>query len=103
VHASTDPEPFGLVIVEGMACGRAVIASHAGGVPEIVTDGHDAIAHDAGDIDGLAACVLRLVSDAALRERLGQAGRATAIARFDRARLGPETAGIYRALLAGSR
>ena len=45
VHASTEPEPFGMVIVEGMACGKAVIASQAGGATEIFEQGVDAMAH----------------------------------------------------------
>ena len=43
VHASTEPEPFGLTIAEGMASGRAVIVSAAGGAAEIVQDGVDAL------------------------------------------------------------
>ena len=52
VHASTEPEPFGLVIAEAMACGRAVIVSDAGGAREIFTPGIDALAHPPGDSDG---------------------------------------------------
>lgn len=83
VHASTDPEPFGLVIAEGLACGRAVIISAAGGAAELVEDGVDALTVRPGDTAGLARAIDRLAADASLRERLGAAGRATAVRRFD--------------------
>ena len=83
VHASTQPEPFGLVIAEGMACGRAVVASAAGGAAEIVQPDVDALVHTPGDVDGLAAVLSQAAGDPALRARLGAAARASASARFD--------------------
>jgi glycosyltransferase involved in cell wall biosynthesis len=96
VHASTRPEPFGLVIVEAMACGRAVIVSQAGGVAEIVATGEDAMGHAPGDAAGLAERIAQLATDAHLRARLGKAGRATAERRFDRARMATDLIPIYR-------
>jgi glycosyltransferase involved in cell wall biosynthesis len=98
VHASTQPEPFGLVIAEGMACGRAVAASRTGGAAEVFADGTEALGYPAGDAAALASVLQRLVGDAGLRARLGAAGRAAAEARFDRARLGPRMASLYRSL-----
>lgn len=98
VHASTQPEPFGLVIAEGMACGRAVIATAAGGAGEIVTPGHDALAVPSGDAAALSRAIHDLAADPYLRDRLGRAGRATALRRFDRARLAAEVAPLYRSL-----
>jgi glycosyltransferase involved in cell wall biosynthesis len=83
VHASTQPEPFGLVIAEGLACGRAVVVSAAGGAAELVTDNVDALTHAPGDTAGLARCLARLISDPALRARLGVSGRASAQERFN--------------------
>jgi glycosyltransferase involved in cell wall biosynthesis len=100
VHASSAPEPFGLVIVEGMACGKAVVASLGGGVAEIVQPGEDALVHHPGDVAGLADAIRRLVEDAGLRARLGSTARRVAVERFDRARLGPEIITLYRAVLA---
>jgi glycosyltransferase involved in cell wall biosynthesis len=98
VHASTAPEPFGMVIAEAMACGRAVIASLAGGAAEIVHDEVDALGHPPGDAHVLAGVIARLVDDEALRARLGRAARAAAERRFDRARLAAELAPLYRTL-----
>lgn len=100
VHASTQPEPFGLVIAEAMACGRAVVASAAGGAGEIVTPGHDALAVYPGDADGLSRAIRCLATNGALRARLAAAGRDTALRRWDRARLAAEVAPLYRSLVA---
>jgi glycosyltransferase involved in cell wall biosynthesis len=102
VHASTEPEPFGLVIAEAMACGRAVVVSGAGGAAEIVTAGHDALTHAPGDARALATALDRLVNDAALRTRLGAAGRATAEQAFTRERLAREFAAVYQELAPAS-
>lgn len=99
VHASTQPEPFGLVIAEGMACGRAVIASEAGGAAELIETEVNALGHPPGDALRLAESITLLASDPQLRARLGAAGRATAERRFSRARLGQELIPIYRAAM----
>ena len=71
VHASTSPEPFGLVIAEAMACGRPVIVSNAGGAAEMVTPGVDSLVHAPGDADDLAAQIAALAGDPDLRARIG--------------------------------
>jgi glycosyltransferase involved in cell wall biosynthesis len=95
VHASTDPEPFGMVIAEAMACGRAVVTSGTGGAAELVRDGLDAMVHQAGNAADLASCIARLARDRTLRERLGGQARATAVARFDSRRLADRFASLY--------
>jgi glycosyltransferase involved in cell wall biosynthesis len=97
VHASTMPEPFGLVIAEAMACGRAVITSGTGGAGELVRDGVDAVTHRPGDMADLASRIEMLAADAPLRARLGRAARETAGRRFDAARLAEEFASTYEA------
>jgi glycosyltransferase involved in cell wall biosynthesis len=98
VHASTTPEPFGLVIVEGMACGLPVIVSAAGGAAEIVQPGVDALTHAPGDVAGLATAIQSLAVDGGLRERLGREALRTAIARFDRRRMGAQIVPVYEGL-----
>jgi glycosyltransferase involved in cell wall biosynthesis len=83
VHASTEPEPFGLVIAEGMACGKTVIVSRAGGAAELVSNGVDALASEPGDAAALAHTIDRCAANPALRTRLGAAARCTAVRRFD--------------------
>ena len=96
VHASTQPEPFGMVIIEGMACGRAVIASRAGGAAELFTDGENALAHAPGDAEGLARQIGRLSRDHGLRVALGKAGRGTAERFYHGQRLATELLDTYR-------
>jgi glycosyltransferase involved in cell wall biosynthesis len=98
VHASTRPEPFGLVIAEAMACGRAVITSGTGGAGELVTPEHDALAHAPGDARSLAHCIERLATDPVLRRRLGENARQTASERFDSDRLARDIVAVYDAL-----
>ncbi|HEV3486646.1 MAG TPA: glycosyltransferase family 4 protein, partial [Vicinamibacterales bacterium] len=95
VHASTDPEPFGLAIAEAMACGRAVITSAAGGAAELITPDTDAIVHRPGDVEGLCAAIARLAGSPALRSQLGERARASALKRFNRRRLVAEVLDVY--------
>ncbi len=100
VHASTQPEPFGLVIAEAMACGKAAIVSEAASVPELVSPGEDALTHPAGDSSVLAARIADLAQDHGLRTRLGHAARLSAQRRFDRTRMASQIASIYESLRA---
>ncbi|MEN9799561.1 MAG: hypothetical protein RL653_3258 [Pseudomonadota bacterium] len=95
VHASTSPEPFGLTIVEAMACARPVVVSLAGGARELVVPGEDALAAAPGDARALSEQVLLLVRDAALRRRLGTAARGSVQARFSRERWGAQLLAAY--------
>jgi glycosyltransferase involved in cell wall biosynthesis len=99
IHASTLPEPFGLTVVEAMACGRAVVVSAAGGAAELFTDGRDGLGVNPGDANGIADAVNRLVWDSAYRERLGIAARVTAETHFDDVQYGPQLIDVYRRLL----
>ena len=73
VAPSVWPEPLGNVVHEAMSRGTAVIGTRPGGHAEMIEDGKDGLLVDAGDLEALTAAMRRLVDDAALRERLGQA------------------------------
>ena len=98
VHASTQPEPFGLVVAEAMACGKPVIASRAGGVTEIISENETALSHRPGDATQIASSIVHLASDCRLRQRLGQNGRRRAEQYFDPSRLAEQVVPIYRAI-----
>jgi glycosyltransferase involved in cell wall biosynthesis len=100
VHASTDPEPFGMVIIEAMACGKPVIVSRGGGAAEIVEEEVTALAHDPGDAATLAAQIERLARDADLRRRLGENGRAAVVAQFPADSMAGRFAELYSKLMA---
>ena len=82
VHCSVRPEPFGRVIIEGMAARVPVVASSAGGAAEIIADGVDGVLTPPGDAEALAHALVRLLADPGERGRIGQAGRRTAEQRY---------------------
>ncbi len=75
VHASTTGEPFGQVIIEGMAAARPVIATRGGGVPEIVLDGETGVLMPMGEIEPLAEAMLQLWRDPQRAQKMGKLGR----------------------------
>lgn len=97
LHASTRPEPFGLVVVEGMALGRAVVAAGIGGPTEIVTAG-SGLLFDPTRPDMLAAALESLATDPAKRRQLGEGGRRRA-EDFSLQRNVESLQGLYRSLL----
>lgn len=103
VHASTQPEPFGRTIAEAMACGRAVIATQAGGAAELFQHGADGLGVPPGDPQALAGAIHLLAEDARLRSKLGVQARTSAQRSFNRRRLGPQAYSLYEALLGGHR
>lgn len=82
VHTSVRPEPFGRVILEGMLLGKPVVASAAGGVPELIDDGKTGFLFAPGDARSLARQLLVLLRDPELRSRIGESARAWARRRF---------------------
>lgn len=75
VHSSSSPEPFGLVIIEGMAAGKAVIATKAGGALDIIEDGVNGLLVPAGDAQAMAEAIAQLAGDPDRAARLGAAAR----------------------------
>jgi glycosyltransferase involved in cell wall biosynthesis len=75
VVPSTWPEPFGQVAVEAMAAGKPVVASDVGGLRDIIVDDQTGLLVPRNDADSLRRAIARLLDDAPLRQRLGQAGR----------------------------
>jgi glycosyltransferase involved in cell wall biosynthesis len=99
VHTSTEPEPFGRVIVEAMACGKPVITTAMGGAAEIVAMGDFAVTIDAKSPASLGAAIAKLAADNALRARLGSNGLSTARRHFGRERLARELPPVYEEVL----
>jgi glycosyltransferase involved in cell wall biosynthesis len=98
VHASTEPEPFGRVIVEAMGCGKPVISSGVGGAGEILMMGDFALAFKLNNADTLARAIAKLVGDTKLRDLLARNGLNTARERFGRERLARELPPVYEGL-----
>ena len=72
VHASICPEPYGLVVLEAMAAGKAVIASNEGGPVEMIIDGESGILIEPGNARLLADKLKLLISDKKFRTQLGE-------------------------------
>lgn len=68
-------EGLGSTLLDAMQCGLPIAATRAGGIPELVADGENGLLVEVGDVDGLAVALERLIADADLRRRLGEAGR----------------------------
>jgi glycosyltransferase involved in cell wall biosynthesis len=97
VHASTEPEPFGLVIAEAMACGKAVVTTGYGGAAELISDGRDALVAAAGQSAALADAVERLAHDPTLRAAIGARARETARVRFAPEAVAPQLTHVLEA------
>ncbi|MFE0423712.1 glycosyltransferase family 4 protein [Streptomyces sp. NPDC058953] len=91
-------EGFSLPAAEAMATGTPLVATTGGAIPEVAgADGETCLAVPPGDADALATALGRLLGDAELRARLGEAGRARVLERFTWARAAEGTAELYRA------
>jgi len=98
-------EPFGLVILEAMACETAVVASKVGGIPEIVVEGETGflVEYDPSDSEAFAtnlATKIKLVlDDAALARKMGDTGRQRVVQSFGWPAIAATTADLYETLL----
>jgi glycosyltransferase involved in cell wall biosynthesis len=103
VHASTQPEPFGLVITEAMGAGRPVIATRAGGVVDIVQHEQTGLLVAPGSDEEMAEAIVRLAGDRALAARLGQAAQRRVREAFSMPRNAEEVAAVYERVLKRSQ
>lgn len=98
VHSSLEGEPFGLVVLEGMAAGLAVVASAEGGPAEILRDGVDGLLTAPRDAHALAEAIEALRADPARRAALAASARQRALTCFDAERTADELARLYERL-----
>jgi glycosyltransferase involved in cell wall biosynthesis len=94
-------EPFGVVFLEAHAMCKPVVALTNGGTPEAVDRGVSALLSDPGDIDQLAANLLRLMCDPELRESMGEAGRRRVLEYYTPRRLAADVEAVYTQVLSG--
>ena len=81
-----NPEPFGRSIAEAQAVGKPVVGSAVGGIPELIEDGVNGYLFLPGDVDKLAACVVRLLDNPGMAVEFGAAGRQMASVSFTQGR-----------------
>jgi len=89
-------EQFGMVLVEAMACGKPVISTTTGSIPEVV--GEAGILVQPGDSDSLYQAIKKLLVDGTLRKKLGETGRIRVEERFDARRISSQIEKIYNEL-----
>jgi alpha-maltose-1-phosphate synthase len=95
-------EPLGIVNLEAMACGAAVVASRVGGIPEVVADGETGLLVPPGDDGALADTINALVRDADRAGAMGLLGRKRAIDEFGWQAVAAQTAALYAELATAS-
>ena len=85
-------------VLEALQAGTAIVATNVDGLPEDLTDGHDALLVPPANVGDLQRALARLLADEPLRRRLGSAGRATYEARFTPERAAADLAALYAEL-----
>jgi len=90
-----------MAALEAMASEVPVIATRAGGLPEVIDDGVSGYLLPVGDVDSMAGRAIEILSDEGLALRLGQAGRAIAIDKFAEAKVVPQYREAYERVIAG--
>ena len=96
---SSETEGLGTSILDAMACGRPVVGTRAGGIPEVVEDGVTGLLVEPRDPKSLAQAITTLLQDEALRTRMGAAGLARARERFTVDRMVAATIAVYEQVL----
>jgi len=95
-------EPFGLVVIEAMSVGTPVVASRVGGIPEILRDGVDGSLVPPEDPEALAAAIIRLLKDDALRLQMGRNARQRSLEEFQLSTRIPKVADWMEGLVAAA-
>ena len=95
---SSTSEGLGTSALDAMACGKAVVATRAGGLTEVVVEGETGLLVPVRNPSALADAIVRLLRDAELRQRCGEAGLARAQTTFDAERMVGETLQVYEDL-----
>jgi N-acetyl-alpha-D-glucosaminyl L-malate synthase BshA len=96
-------ESFGLAALEAMACKVPVVASHVGGLPEVIEHGRDGFLHAPDDLEGMARSAVGLLIDPELNRRIGEAARQTVKGKFCGEKIVPRYEAYYEETLARSR
>jgi len=103
VDSRGDTEGLGVVLLEALAYERPVVASRAGGIPDIVIDGETGWLSDPGDSEVLARRILNVISDPDEARRVAAQGKRRAEARFSWERILEETTGVYASAVEARR
>ncbi|GGR45181.1 N-acetyl-alpha-D-glucosaminyl L-malate synthase BshA [Deinococcus seoulensis] len=95
-------ESFGLAALEAMSCEVPVVASNAGGIPEVVEQGVTGFMADVGDVDTMADAALKILRNRDLYLQMGAAGRQAALTKFHQSQIVPQYIRAYERTIAGA-
>lgn len=95
-------EPFGIVLLEAMTLGKAVVATRVGGIPEFIKNGDTGLLVESGDSQALSEGILRLLQDHELRARLGKNGLQSVETRYDYRQLVLRYEELFQSLCSGT-
>jgi L-malate glycosyltransferase len=95
---SSVSEGLGTSLLDAMASGKPIVATSVGGIPEIVVDGVTGLLVPPRDHHAMAAAIVRLLKEAALRERMGAAALALVRKKFSAERMVQDTLRVYERL-----
>src|SRR5205085_2826843 len=99
-----DRASFGMVLLEAMSCGRAVVASRISGFQLLMEDGRQGfLVHPARSAERFAAALRRVLDDDAMRRRMADEGRRTAVERYSWPTVAAQLETYYHDLAAGRR
>ncbi len=99
IYPSSAPEPFGLAMLESMACAKPIIVTDVGGMPEIIDDRINGHVIPWRDFDVLASRTVELLNNSRLRKRLGGTGRHIAERSFSVKAMADNNLWVYEKLL----
>ena len=94
-HTSTEPEPFGRVVVEGMAQRRPVVATQGGGVGEIIDHAENGLLYRPGDSAALAEALRSIIDDPAMASRMANEGHRKVTSHFSIQRSFDDLDGVF--------
>ncbi len=97
--STSDAEGFGMVLAEANACGRPVVGSRIGGIPDFVKDGENGFLASPGDPVDLADRIITLLRDKDLARRMGRSGRTKVVREHDWADLSVKTERVLESVL----
>lgn len=95
----SESESFGLAALEAMSCGVPVVASNAGGLPELITHGVDGYLFDIGDTGAMGEAAAEIMSDEEKHKTMAAAARRTAVERFDLKTIADQYEKLYERLI----
>ena len=95
----SEEESFGLAALEALACAVPVVASNAGGISEVVTDGLNGILCDIADVKAMGEAAIRILSNSKLHQQMKQAARQAAVLSFKTSNVITEYENLYSKLL----